>query len=585
MALSLSAEMMRQLAPIAAAAGIDLGVAPDGKLAQVTIPPVHVKLDPVTVAQMVGDQLRDEMLFVTPAGEVVELMPDGKLEPMDATRFVTWAGERILFFAKKNDEGKPIRTGIKKDLAAVLLASNGLKSRLRVLQRVLPVRVPTLGKDGKPVLLPEGYDYATGTYVLERLRYETDWNVERSAAFLREFVRDFPWGDSGRSLSVWACSALAPFCQVMCPSLPPMFGFLANKAGSGKTILAMVGPCAVHGRAGVQTWNREDGKLEEQLNSYARANAPFLILDNVKGHVSSELLEAWLTSRTWNFRRFHSQTMVDTQKNTITYLSGNDATFSDDLIRRSLLVELFADMDADDRAAGRASNEIDEEVLSRPDVRRSLLAAMWGMVRHWGEVGMPTGASRLPSFVAWGAVVPGIVMAAGFDDPCQRAEMISGGDKSRTEFVTLMEAAREAMAVAAEAGRDLVLKLPEWAALARKAGIYYEVLGSTEEMHAVMVEKRLFRRASRTPEGVMPFSEDDERHQLAAEMEEAAAYMDRSMSTKFAGILHRKRDNKKRLKDGAIWQFGSRKGRRSEFAMVRVSAPEEPVDAPLGDPF
>jgi hypothetical protein len=279
------------------------------------------------------------------------------------------------------------------------------------------------------------------------------------------------------------------------------------------------------------------------------------------------VLEAWLTSKTWDFRRFHSQTMIKCHKRTVTFMSGNEATLSDDLIRRSLLVDLFSDRMVDDRAQDRKTAEIDEDRLTSPEFRRGVLATCCAMVRHWHAAGMPGPGRVLPSYQPWGRIVGGIVVACGYDDPLQRAELQAGGDASRTEFLMLLEAALEAHPGASK----LSLRLGDWAAFARRKGLYHQVLGTIDDMVQYMDERRLFRTPVDGDGNPLPLT--DERRE-----DQAAHYMDRPTATKFGRILSRRRGMKVELSSG-IYQFGARRSDRNQQRFVEL------VNIDQQDPF
>ncbi len=53
-------------------------------------------------------------------------------------------------------------------------------------------------------------------------------------------------------------------------------------------------------------------------------------------------------------------------------------------------------------------------------MRGDLLSALWALVRGWDKAGRPNTARRIAGFEEWVSIVGGIVMAAGFEDPCQK---------------------------------------------------------------------------------------------------------------------------------------------------------------------
>lgn len=559
--------LVAALSPVAATMGLDLGLGGDSP-DPVAIPPIHLRQDPTMLAKAVADQVKEENIFLRTDGTVVTLEADGSTREMKPVRFVSWAGRRCYFYKKRTEGGEPIREGMGLEQAGIVLEDELFRASLRPLSRVLEVRFPAV-RNGELVLLPKGYDAEGRVFTLDTVKFQENWTLEMANEYLGRFVGEFPWGDDGRSKAVWLASVLAPYVQQLCTGLPPMFCFLANAAGSGKTILAKMGPIICYGirAAGCVNFDKVGDKLAEQLNSYARMNKPTMIIDNVKGHLDSEALESWLTTPAWEFRMFHAQQLETALKNTVTYLTGNECTLSDDLIRRALMVDLFTEEENDARFTKRTTEEISDAYLASPKVRGEFLSALWALVRHWWASGCPKAPTPFPSYHEWGSTVGGIVHAAGWGDPLVKASLSAGGDSSRTEFLALLEAA-----VAANPGKNqFVLPLNEWAALARRQGLYPNVLGSIADMHQHLVEKRMLKSPSLDDiEGGMNTETYEE--------QQAATYLDRKMSTTFSMILHRKRSGKRVLSDGSSWQFGSRKSRHSAFEMARI---EEESAAPF----
>jgi hypothetical protein len=552
--------LVAALSPVAASMGLDLGLGGE-TFDPVSLPAIHLRQDPTALAKAVADQVKEENIFIRQDGQIVTLEMDGTTREMKPVRFVSWAGRRCYFYKKKTEDGEPIREGMGLEQAGIVLEDELFRASLRPLRGVLEVRFPAV-RGGELVLLPPGYDAEGKVYTLNSVKFEEDWTLEKANEYLGRFVGEFPWGDDGRSKAVWLASVLAPYVQQLCHGLPPMFCFLANAAGSGKTILAKMGPIICYGirAAGCVNFDKVGDKLAEQLNSYARMNKPTMIIDNVKGHLDSEALESWLTTPAWEFRMFHQQHLETALKNTVTYLTGNECTLSDDLIRRALMVDLFTEDENDARFTKRTTEEISDGYLANPKTRGDCLSALWALVRNWWENGCTKAPTPFPSYHEWGCTVGGIVHAAGWGDPLVKASLSAGGDSSRTEFISLLEAA-----VAANPGKDhFVLPLNEWAALARRQGLYPNVLGSIADMHQHLVEKRMVKTAT---------LEDIENGLTQDKLEEqqSAIYLDRKMSTVFAGILHRKRSGKRVLSDGSRWQFGSRKSRHSSFEMKRLT--------------
>jgi hypothetical protein len=153
-------------------------------------------------------------------------------------------------------------------------------------------------------------------------------------------------------------------------------------------------------------------------------NLLVLFLDNLKNHVNSGELESFITSSIRRFRRLGSTNYIEAENLATVYLTANFATYSPDLRRRLLCVELILqEARAEER---QIKNFLDEDQLVK--MRSHLLSIFWAFVRHWYENGEYRPQKLLPSFESRTQVVAGIIEAAGFASPCQQTTLKTGGD-------------------------------------------------------------------------------------------------------------------------------------------------------------
>jgi hypothetical protein len=114
-------------------------------------------------------------------------------------------------------------------------------------------------------------------------------------------------------------------------------------------------------------------------------------------------------------------------------VTANQATFTPDLRRRSLFIELHLGVErAEDRVFDRP---LSESVLRK--MRPSILGACWAMVRHWDQLGRPGSSGWHSAFPAWGKVIGGIVEAAGFKCPLETAPVASAADEELDDMRAL----------------------------------------------------------------------------------------------------------------------------------------------------
>jgi hypothetical protein len=161
--------------------------------------------------------------------------------------------------------------------------------------------------------------------------------------------------------------------------------------------------------------------------------SPVFFLDNVKGHLSSASLEALTTTPFTEFRYLGRSEMHQAEHGLTVFITGNRATFSPDMRRRTLMADLFVE---EVRPESRViANPLDDVRLV--EMRSEILAALWALVRNWQNKGCPAPRQINQTFRPWSKIVGGILEAAGFQSPTAQA---SAGGASGDTDLTEMEA-------------------------------------------------------------------------------------------------------------------------------------------------
>ena len=183
----------------------------------------------------------------------------------------------------------------------------------------------------------------------------------------------------------------------------------------------------VHGAPAEGGKQETEKDFESVLDSAAIARKPYLVLDDCK-NLQSQALNRFVTSPVHECRLFHSQRLATIPKITQVLATGNRLTVSADLDRRALVIDLFEPGDATARTFKKA---ITTAWLFSDATRARFLAALWYIVRHWSEKGMPSMEEHVkPSFEDWTALIGGIVTSFGMTNPCTPRTSASGGDDS-----------------------------------------------------------------------------------------------------------------------------------------------------------
>jgi hypothetical protein len=581
-------EILAKLISAAKANGLDLGLAPDGSEIgdlKPIIAAVNLNRATSEIAHETGANLKGSGLYVY-SERLVTVNEDGTTRDMDSKRFRSWIDTYQLNYYKRRmlkdgDEtklGPPIKATMKKDVVDVLLASDEFLSHLPVIKRIVPVRLPVWEADeegGRRVrLLPFGYDLETMIFTRNTgIEYLENWTLQNAVDYLRTLLKDFPFADEGRSLSVQISAMLTIFCQFLFFERDrwPLIYFNANTPGSGKSRLAEMCIYAIYGEALPLTYSEND-EFVKKLDTWAQQGMAYMFLDNLTGLVKNNDLDRWLTCPMWAFRRMHTQTMGSVLNQTLPLLTGNQATLSDDLTRRSLMVDLWSSQRPEDRMESLSIN-IDAEWLTAPKNRGDMLSAFYALVRHWShDHGGKVYHKLIPSFEGWSRIIPSIVTLAGFNCPLEKPNVQDAGGKQEVEFFRLIAAA-----VAEHEptpGKPVALLLTEWCRLARKHGLFHAVISDVETMRSVLdASPRLYKPMKDAGGADQLLTEGDKDFQ-------AACYMEKGQSTKFGGLLHKFYRGQERKINGVWYKFADREARHSTFALEVVDRPGSPAPEP-----
>lgn len=404
------------------------------------------------MASQVGGHLSLAPVFVKDGRAVIVDDVNHRIEPLSAVTFRAWVEDYLVFYKWVGGEnGRDVEQSVTAETAAAILAAPQFLCRLRPLRKRNPVALPVIRPGGDLELLPAGYDARTGIWTGGGVVFERDWGLEQSVEFLKDLLKEFPFaGDDRWSECVQIAAMLAMFVTDMLPRYAhrPMLVFNANQSRSGKTLLAKLAICGVAGSLALTSMPATPDKRKEMLNTFARNAKTFLFADNLEGTVNFPELCAYVTAAEWTDRRMHAQEDFTAENVTNIFLTGNGFTPGDDVMNRSLSVDLYVE-EADPQAR-EVRNIIDDSWCLAAENRALILSALWGLTRHWDECGRPRGGCRLADFAAWSDIVGGIVKCAGdawgaskmgrkgWGDPIERRTTASGGNKEIADFVSLL---------------------------------------------------------------------------------------------------------------------------------------------------
>ena len=369
----------------------------------------------------------------------------GQIKPVTYTEFVTLIERYCTPIIRKvveKPDGKKTTIKVEKSIpfkvAQTVLVSLDLLHGLRPLKSFNSLRLPSLDTDGNIVLSKEGYDELTQVFTAADGPEISEMTKEEAVEFLENLLSEFCFieKDRKRSVSVSLAQMLTLFCIDILPryTLRPGFIYNANDSGSGKTLLAKLGIITRLGYAPVGSPPQDEKEMRKLVATCAYESAEVLFLDNIKHHLNSPSIEALLTSAVYSDRILCKTKGFSKENRMTVVITANNCTFSPDLRRRVMLVDLFLkEAKAEERII---KNPLDDGPILA--LRPKILSALWALVKAWNDAGKPASKQTHPSFEAWSSVICGILEHAGFESPCATTVLNTGGDRDTDDMEKLV---------------------------------------------------------------------------------------------------------------------------------------------------
>jgi hypothetical protein len=333
-----------------------------------------------------------------------------------------------------------IKRSITAKTASLVLESRAFIEGLPIIEECADLRLLVRSVAGI-TLSKIGYDPDTRIFTChDAPEIDESLSCPEAVEFLRSLLSEFCFreDDCDRCMSVAIAAALTLFCtHLLDPlTLRPAFLVTANSEGAGKTLLISIAIVARLGYVPAGSAPQDEAEMRKVLDSAIRHYSPVLFLDNIKGHLNSGELEAAITATTRRGRLLGSNTQFEAENRTTVFITGNNATFSPDLRRRVLAIELFLpEAKPEDRIIRFPLDE--NRLLS---LRPKILSALWALIRSWHQAGEPKPRGEHNSFRSWSVTIGGILEHAGFVSPCLPSVIAAGGDTQTRDMEQLVAA-------------------------------------------------------------------------------------------------------------------------------------------------
>lgn len=329
------------------------------------------------------------------------------------------------------------------------------------------VTAPTLRESGA-VLDRPGYDEETGLLLIHREKWPRVGdrpNLERARVamdFLIEAIQDFPF--SAPYCRSGAISAiLSVVARVAIPGPVPLFVVGARDAGTGKTLLANIAAIIGTGFEAptITPWDSpEEGR--KTMLALAMSGDPVGLIDNyptTRG-LGDEALDAALTSGMVRGRILGESRIITVPWETVLFVTGNNISYAGDTARRSIPIDLDAQVENPEERTGFRHDPIKPWVVEQ---RKKLVVAALTVLRAYHVAGRPAqGLSRLGSFEEWSDLIRSAIVWTGHPDPCEgRKEIREQGDPTREALCTLLRRWHETWGGAWKTVADIRIAIKE----------------------------------------------------------------------------------------------------------------------------
>ncbi len=388
---------------------------------------------------------------------VVKAEEGGRISPVNARRLRGAVGEHVYPVAFDRSREREVPKDISSDMAASLLETDRFLALLPELAAIAPVRMPVWTASGGVELCKPGYNEETGVYCADEVEFSDDYSLKEAADVFNELLGGFQWPSGegwsrSRSGLLQMALMVGSFCSLLIPpgTPKPMAVYVANQPGAGKTLLACMANCAVHGIMASEDYpagKSGQDELKKILDVAAIEQAPVLWFDDVPEFIKANALNRFIVAERHKPRILGRSEKLNVPAVTQVFMTGNHIRVTRDLIRRALVVELFVPGEIRDR---EFEVEFSMSYLAQDEIRKKILAACWAVVRNWAEKGCyrPRSAG-LKGFSGWCGLVAGVMDAVlGKDDPDPfgEPELPTMGDEETEHMKRLL------VAVAADYG-------------------------------------------------------------------------------------------------------------------------------------
>ena len=266
----------------------------------------------------------------------------------------------------------------------------------------------------------------------------------RALDLLKSLMTEFPFVDE-LSLSVALSMLITPVVRGATPVVP-LHASKAPTAGSGKSYLVDVASTIVSGRiCPVVSAGKTEEETEKRLGAALLSGQPLISLDNLNGELDGDTLCQIVERPRVQVRILGRSEMPTIETRATVFATGNNLTVSNDMVRRTLVCELDANVERPELR--QFSGKPTDRILSE---RGRYVAAVLTIVRAYITADFPDACPALASFEDWSLFVRSPLVWLGCADPADTIEKTRTNDPELQVLRTVMHSWRDEIGVGPE---------------------------------------------------------------------------------------------------------------------------------------
>ncbi|MBI4376696.1 MAG: hypothetical protein HY549_09635 [Elusimicrobia bacterium] len=289
---------------------------------------------------------------------------------------------------------------------------------LPVLNRI--IEFPIFFEDGS-LQSASGYHETGRTYyapipgfVLPEIpQHPSRLDMDRAVGLIAELLWDFPFvSDSEKAHAI--ALLILPLAREIIDGPTPLHLIEAPSPGTGKGLLTEVLAYIALGRwPAMMTEGRDEDEMRKRISSKLMGLPSIIVIDNLRKRLDSAAFSSALTCSYWEDRILGQSKLVRLPVRAVWLASGNNASLSHEVSRRTVRIRLDAKVDRPWLRQGFRHPDLRNWVKER---RVELLWSVLILIRSWFAAGRPLWQGPLLGmFDSWSRVIGGILQVAGIN--------------------------------------------------------------------------------------------------------------------------------------------------------------------------